>query len=380
MTLRWQSNRYIWLGLITLVVLCFLLVIFAPSNGIKIHGSTYSRAPEGYLGWYQYMQEQGSPVQRWQRPPENLLAEAGEGSHTLLQIYSGLVSKGLVLSPAWVDDWLAAGNTLVVLGIRQSATEARFKTNQSSDQGDVVVMTRRRHRTPNADQRLGDRYGAVVWQQDQESGTVVLTTTPHLAANAYRSDRGNYAFLANLVTETGGSIWVDEFLHGYKAPDAIIEEAIGTWEDYLSKTPIIAVVIQLGVIMGVFILAQNRRLGPRTLVKSPIVDNSQAYIDALAAVLHKAGSTPFLIDAIAKAEHLNLKKSLGLGPTDIDDTLIQGAWTQHTGQDSEILIPLLKPPQPQKTLSDSQINQWLANLQQIRQQILRFKADNNNHE
>ena len=116
MTARWQNNRYVWLGLIALVVLCFLLVIFAPSSGIKVSGSTYSRAPEGYLGWYSYMQERGTPVQRWQRPSEELL-DAGEGSaSTLVRIYSGLVSDSVVLAPAWVDDWLAAGNTLVALG------------------------------------------------------------------------------------------------------------------------------------------------------------------------------------------------------------------------------------------------------------------------
>ncbi len=371
MTLRWQPNRYIWMGLITLVVLCFLLVIFAPSSGIKVHGSTYSRAPEGYLGWYQYMEEQGSPVQRWQRPPKELLAAAGEdGPHTLLQIYSGLVSKGLVLSPAWVDDWLAAGNSLVVLGISQPVTEAQFKTQQASNQGDVVVMTRRRH--PNEFQPLGDSYGAVVWRQNRESGTVVLATTPHLAANAHQSDPGNYAFLSKLVTETGGSIWVDEFLHGYKAPDVIVEEAIGTWTEYLAKTPVMVMVIQLGLMMGVFILAQNRRLGTRRLVPSPVVDNSQVYINALAAVLHKAGSTAFMVDAIAKAERINLQKGLGL--TETDDASLQQAWTQRTGQGAEILTPLLKPPQASKPMSDSQINQWLVKLHQVRQHIARFKG------
>lgn len=373
MTIRWQRNRYIWLGLISLVVLCFLLVIFAPSSGIKVHGSTYSRAPEGYLGWYQYMQEQGSPVQRWQRPPAELLEEAqADGPHTLLQIYSGLVSKNLVLAPDWVDNWLAAGNTLVVLGINQPITEARFKTQQTSNQGDVVVMTRRRHLSPKGHAPLGDSYGAVVWHTERASGTVVMTTTPHLAANAHQSNPGNYAFLAELVTETGGSIWVDEFLHGYKAPDVMVEEAIGTWVDYLSKTPVMVIVIQLGLMMGVFILAQNRRLGTRRLVPSPVVDNSRVYIDALAAVLHKAGSTAFVVDAIAKAERLNLQKRLGL--TDTDDDSLQQAWTQRTGQGSEILTPLLQPPQPSKPMTDSQMNQWLTKLHQVRQYITRFKG------
>lgn len=378
MTLRWQSNRYIWLGLITLVVLCFCLVIFAPSSGIKVSGSTYSRAPEGYLGWYTYMEKRGTPVQRWQRPAQELLeaeaVDSAAGTHTLVQIYSGLVSESLVLSPDWVDEWLATGNTLVALGIQRSVTEADFKTEQTSDQGNVVVLTRRRHALVDDTQRLGDSYGSVVWQKSQESGTVILATTPHLAANAYQTSSGNYAFLADLVTNAGGTIWVDEFLHGYKAPDVILEDVIGNWEDYLSQTPVLAVVVQLGVIMGVLILAQNRRLGTRTLVKSPVVDNSQVYIEALAAVLHKAGSIAFLVDAIASTERLHLQHFLGLGSAGADDTSLQQAWTQHTGQSADILAPLLRPPQP-KTASDRQMSQWLASLQQIRQQMV--KTDNN---
>ena len=268
MTSRWQSNRYIWLGLITLVIVCFFLVLFAPSSGIKVSGSTYSRAPEGYLGWYTYMQERGTPVQRWQRPVPELL-DAGEETRTLVQIYSGLVSESLVLSPDWVDDWLAAGNTLVALGIQRSVTEAAFRTEQTSDQGNVVVLTRRRYALVDDTQRLGDSYGSVVWQKRQEAGTVILATTPHLAANAYQNSPGNYAFLADLVTASGGTVWVDEFLHGYKAPDVILEDVVGTWEDYLSQTPVLAVVVQLGIIMGVLILAHNRRVGTRTLVQSP---------------------------------------------------------------------------------------------------------------
>lgn len=377
MTLRWQHNRYIWLGLITLVLLCFLLIIFAPSSGIKISGSTYSRAPEGYLGWYSYMQERGNPVQRWQRPPGDLLKEdAREGPHTLLQIYSGLVSESFVMSSGWVDDWLAAGNTLVVLGVAKPVTESNFRTEQTSNQGKVVVKTRRRHLVSSHDQLLGDRYGSMVWRRQRESGTVILATTPHLAANAYQSAPGNYEFLAELVTatgETGGTIWVNEFLHGYKAPDVILEDVIGTWQDYLSKTPLLTVVIQLSVIMGVFILAQNRRLGSRTLVKSPVVDNSQVYIDALAGVLQKAGSRTFVVDAIAKTERLYLQKFLGLGPA--DNASLQQAWSQHTGQGAEILTPLLRPPQPDHTTSDRQLSQWLANLQEIRQQIAKSKGD-----
>jgi hypothetical protein len=385
MTSLGQRNRHVWMGLIALGLLCLLVVIFAPSNGLKTSGSTYSRAPEGYLGWYTYMQSQGTPVQRWQRPVGELRPQTGEGPQTLLRIYSDLVSEDLALAPAWVDDWLNAGNQLVLLGVRRSVTEAHFTTQLNSPQGPVTVITRRRD-TDRRDLQLtllGDDYGAVVWQdfpkqnlskQDSpDFGRLVLASTQHLAANAYQanpnSPNPNYAFLAELLTHPEGPIWVDEFLHGYKDTDVILADTIGNWSEYLSKTPVAVGVMQLSLIVGVFILAQNRRLGTRTLVKTPVVDNSQAYIDALAAVLYKAGSATFVVEAIAKAERLNLQKALGLGPSNVEDSTLKQAWSQHTGQNVELLTPLLQPPLAGTVAPDRQLRQWLAALYQIRQQI-----------
>lgn len=364
-----RGNRTVWIALIALALICLLLVIFAPSNGIKTSGSTYSRAPEGYLGWYTYMQDRGTPVQRWQRPPEELLSEEASGPQTLIQIYSGLINERLALAPGWVDDWLEAGNRLILLGVRRSVTGANFRTQLDSDQGTVRVATRRRQTASEefTSQQLGDRYGAVVWEKTQESGKLIMASTPHLAANTFQAYPANYAFLAQLIDESDGSVWVNEFLHGYKEADVILEDIGSSWYDYLSETPVAVVVLQLGIITGIFILAQNRRLGTRTVVKNPVVDNSQAYIEALAAVLHKADSVSFVVDAIAKADRAKLQKALGLGQASVDDTALKQTWVQHTGQSSEALMPLLRPPK--QLSSDKQLSQWLVRLQDIQKQV-----------
>ena len=64
MTRTLLTNRYVRLTLVALVLLCGLLVLLAPATGLKTSGSTYSRAPEGYMGWFDYMQAQGTPAQR----------------------------------------------------------------------------------------------------------------------------------------------------------------------------------------------------------------------------------------------------------------------------------------------------------------------------
>ncbi|MEL6249309.1 MAG: DUF4350 domain-containing protein, partial [Cyanobacteria bacterium J06627_15] len=167
-----MTRRSVWIGLMALGVLCLLLMVLAPESGRKTSGSTYSRAPEGYLGWYETAIEQGITLQRWQRPIEEILPEGEAGGQTLLRIFSGnvsrIVAEGVYSDEDWLDEWLAAGNRVISLGVRQPVSEAKFKTLQDSPQGKVEIHTRRRQRdlTGNRARLLNDAYGAVVWREN----------------------------------------------------------------------------------------------------------------------------------------------------------------------------------------------------------------------
>ncbi|MDB9528888.1 DUF4350 domain-containing protein [Oscillatoria sp. CS-180] len=365
------SNRYIRFGLVAVVLLFLAILVLAPATGQKTSGSTYNRAPQGYLGWYAYMEAEGKPIKRWRRPLTDLLEQpASEEPQTLLQVYSGMVSTYRAWDGEWLSDWLAAGNRFVALGINTWIEDVPFTTSQVSPFGDVIVKTRRRERLPiNSDRNLlGDEFGAIVWQEERNGNAAQLyvAATPHLAANAYRYAPGNYDFLADLVTQAGGTIWVDEYIHGYKDADVVVEEVVNSWGAYLAETPIKIALIQIAILLSIFLLAQNRRLGNLTPVREPKVDNSQAYIDALAAVLHKAESTSFLVDMITKAERSRLLQALGFNKTGVEDAALQAAWTQQTGQPAEAIAPLLKSTQ-QPQLTESALNTWLETLRQIRQ-------------
>lgn len=368
------SNRYVRIGVIAVVLLVLLSVILAPATGQKTSGSTYNRAPEGYLGWFRYMEDQDTPVQRWQRPLEELEPDASE-PQTLLRVYSGLVYPYAGWSREWLQDWLAAGNDFVALGINEAIREAPFRTRQASPQGTVIIKTRRRHSLSEKGERgrLGDDFGAIVWQKlgTEEEGSAYFAVTPHLAANAYLDAPGNYAFLTDLVSQSGGTIWVDEYLHGYKDVDVIVEETVNSWIVYLARTPVKIAFVQLAILLGILLVSHNRRLGNLKTLSAPQVDNSQAYIEALAAVLHKAESTSFLVDMITKAERSSLRKSLGLSETGVDDATLKEAWTQQTGQPGEALTPLLNPSRRVRKSADQTLNQWLMRLLRIRQTPIR---------
>ncbi|MGF1520955.1 MAG: DUF4350 domain-containing protein [Leptolyngbyaceae cyanobacterium] len=392
-----SSSRGLRIALVAMVVMFGLLFFLAPATGQKTSGSTFNRAPEGYLGWYQYMEAQGAPVQRWKRPLQVLLEEDTATPQTLLRVYPSMIDPRRIQYNWWIEEWLEAGNDLVILGLAGPVTEAAFTTRSNSPQGAVLLDTRRRHFVlPDSEQPvsegeqplplkreqpvLADDYGAVVWQQQllNAEGTAYFAVTPHLAANAYRNEPGNYALLADLVTRSGGTIWVDEYLHGYIEPtdeaaatEAEEERFEGGWISYLANTPVKIAVIQIAVLVGIFLLAQNQWLGNRSRLQAPKIDNSQAYIEALAGVLHKANSTSFLVDMITKAERSVLQRSLGFNQETIEDAELRTAWTQQTGQSGQALDPLLAPPRQVQRNPDVILSQWLAQLRQIRQTPIR---------
>lgn len=365
------ANKYVRIGLVAIVLLGLLLILLAPATGQQTSGSTFNPGPEGYRGWYEYMEEQGVSIQRWRRPVDELGAEEASAPQTLLRVYPGLRQSYIDLSSSWIDDWTAAGNSLIILGLDASITEAPFTTQQASPQGDVVIQTRKRHLSSDPDELLADDHGATVWQRNWQGGAagegaIYAAVTPHLAANAYRDEPGNYAFLADLVNRGSGPIWVDEYLHGYKAADVIVEQVASNWGAYLAKTPVKIAVIQILIGLGIVLLAQNWRLGNLRVLRASRVDNSQAYIEALAAVLHKAASTPFLIDMITKAERSRLQKSLGFHKAQVDDGALRAAWSQQTGRPAQVIDPLINPRKQVAPKADARLKRWLIQLAQIR--------------
>jgi hypothetical protein len=376
-----QRRRPLTVGLLALALLLGLLILGAPATSRLESGSTWHRGPAGYSAWYESLAQQGVDVQRWQRPVPELierLENDGDTFTTLVQNppSSPQVETLLAVLPVFVDqddlpmllpwlpEWLEAGHRLVVLGMKTPVTAAPFSQTLTSEAGPVQIDTRRRYPAGrNLGTDLGDDYGAVVWQQSVDSGQFVVSVTPHLAANAYLNQPGNFALLSDLVTRAGGRVWVDEYLHDYRDADAIAAEVSGdSWLNYLARTPLMILVCQAIAVTLIALLAFNRRLGQRRTVQPPRIDNSKAYIQALAGVLHKAGSHDFVVQTLSQAERLHLQKSLGLGETPVPDAQLQAAWNEQSGRPATDLAAVLHPPHPQ---GDRPLRDWLKQLQSL---------------
>ena len=399
------SNRRFWLlGAIAITAIIIITLVFAPANNKLNSGSTYNRAPDGYGAWYAFMSKRGTKVERWQKPVADFAKNPdAKTSSTLLRVYSSSIPEA-VSNPE--KNWVKQGNTLVILGVDAPVTAAPFSSLLPASAGKIKIDTGRRvfrDKKPI----LGDQFGGIVWTKTVGKGTVYFASAPHLAANAYQDFPGNYEFLARLVTQSEGGgkeiegteqalavnfiqnpinrsqktsdiinkVWVDEYIHGYKDPEIIEREFKDDLFTYLAKTPLFPVLIQGTIILIVAIFAGWKRFGQPVTLSAPQVDNSEAYIQALASVLEKANSTDFAVETIGKAEQLQLQKALLLGQASLESESLIDAWVEQTGRKATELADLVRSPSRKQRISDRDLLAWLGKWEQIRQHLQSNRKD-----
>jgi len=369
-----KSKRRLWLfGLITVGAIILITLIAAPANNKLNSGSTYNRAPDGYGAWYAFMSQRGTPIGRWRKSFEDLAVNKNTKTPTtLLRVNSGFNPETYSLKE---ETWVKIGNNIVLIGVREPVTKAPFSTQYNTELGVVKIDTQRRKKSV-IEEHLRDNFGAIVWERKIGKGSVIYCSTPHLAANAYQDYPGNYEFLAQLVTEKSQTIWVDEYSHGYKDSDVIKREQKQDLLSYLAQTPVFPVLVQIGILLLIAIWAGNHRFGKSLTLVTPAVDNSQAYIQALASILQKAESSEFVVEVIGKEEQLQLQKSLFLGETLLDHQILIDTWVQKTGRPAAELAQLLQLSAKKRRMSETQLLNWLTKWKQIHRHFLFNKINN----
>ena len=350
-----------WLTLAIALALLLVLTLLTAPNNPKSDGSTYSRSPEGYSAWYDAVKQAGQPIEQSRQPLNKLFDRKGR-KITLLQISPEADRNAID------RDWISQGNRAILIGSRMASriTDAPFNSNIAIPQGQLQIATSRRYHDRNA-QSITDQYGAIVQRETIGQGEIIRILPLFLAANAYHDTANNFEFLTNLTK--GDRIIVDEYIHGYRDAESAEAEGKGDLFSYFAKTPVAIALIQIMVLLGVLIYGKNWRFGPVRSIQPPVVNNSRAYIQALASVLQKANSTDFVTDTLSQAELQHLQRELGLGTGNLDRHSLLAAWQAETGQSPALLSDLLdslseKSPRHKK-LTEAELTQWLARLQQL---------------
>jgi len=353
-------------GAIAIVAIILITLLAAPANNKLNSGSSYNRAPEGYGAWYAFIQQRGIPIQRWRKPFADLATnQKGKPPTTLLRVHNSLTYPHISDTER---NWIEQGNTLVNLGVRGTVTAAPFSTIQRKEGERIKIDTQRREKE-EPEGLLGDRFGAIVWSEKIGKGQVIYATTPHLAANAYQDFPGNYEFLAKLVSQNSQTVWIDEYIHGYKDAEVIKQEHQQNVFSYLAQTPLFPAFVQGCIILLVTILALNRRFGKPLTLSPPVINNSQAYIQALASVLQKANSSELILELVGKEEKLQLQKALVLGEVPLENQELVSAWVQQTGRPATELQQLLQIKSRKHRISETDLLTWLGKWENIRRHL-----------
>jgi hypothetical protein len=382
-------KKYWKFGLLAIIAIVLLTVFSAMGGDPRQPGSSYSIAANGYSSWYQTMLDRGANIHRWQKPFTQLAkSETYSEGTTLLQVNNKL--DRLHLSGNQID-WVARGNTLVVLGVTAPAWEIPFRQDLDSNLGKVRIETTRRFKQklidiglpPSTPLRsiLSDKSGQVITQFDLKQGRVIIATTPYLAANAFQDFRPNYQLLTQVVTDDRQQILVDEYIHGYidRKPKASVKkdapvdgESIADDTDkidvleYLFKTPFLIAVLNLLLGTIVLIWQQNRRFGKVIIPKLPEIENSEAYIQALGGVLRQANSSDFVVQNIGKTQQLSWQRKLGLGSDRlVTAPILINAWEERTKLPTDDLRYVLQLTTAERRLTPTELSIWLTKLQNV---------------
>lgn len=353
-----KNKNNLIIGIIILIVIILITLFFAPNNNQQQSGSTYNRKPDGYAAWYEYMLNKGIKFQRWEKPFQ-ALSEKNDQRITLLKIQPSLTYYYLTENER---KWLKKGNNLIVLGIKTNPTKAKFSTIHNSELGIIKLETSRRSEKQSS--ILEDEFGAIIWQDIIEKGEFTQVVTSYFAANAYQNYQGNYQFLERLVTKYNQPIFIDEYLHGYKDKQTIQEEFDDNLISYLLQTPLIILVIQGLILFIICIWSFNKRFGQIIKILPPKINNSKAYINALAAVLEKAESSEFILEIIGKEEQKQLQKQLGLGNKLLSHQALIDIW-QNQSKNKLLLEALFQLQLKKTSLNETELLNWLNEWQKI---------------
>jgi Domain of unknown function (DUF4350) len=404
-------KQYWHLGLFAIVAIVFVTFISAIGGDPRQVGSSYSIAPNGYSAWYQMMSDRGIEIQRWQKSFPRLARNGKyEVGTTLLQVNPQL--SPLELTDAQ-QKWVRQGNTLAILGVTAPASDIPFRSSLESPQGDVKIETTRRFKPDivkigtdkelSPQSVLSDRSGNVINEFKLGKGSIVIATTPHLAANTYQDLRPNFELLAEIVTKDRQQVLVDEYIHGYVSrksaataknrkqrngerggsvegsedwdepgdiPDyeqgeSGYEPDKGDMLDYLAKTPLLVVFTNLCLGTIVLVWQQNRRFGKVAIPKPIEIENSQAYIQALGGVLYQANSSEFVVQNIGRAKQLSWQQRLGLGKERlVEPEIAIAAWEnqlQLPADDLRFVLQLMS----ERRLTPAELITWLEKIRQI---------------
>jgi hypothetical protein len=139
-------------------------------------------------------------------------------------------------------------------------------------------------------------------------GRIIVLSDPYIVANNGINQADNSRLAINLVTSRPGQIAFDEYHHGYGANN-------NRFFQYFEGTPVIAIFLQCGLVIGLVFLSQSLRFGRPIPQSEPSRLSKLEYVSAMAELQKRTRAYDLAIENIYSDFRRRVTALIGLDNT-----------------------------------------------------------------
>lgn len=358
-----KSNR-LWWQIAALVAVSALAVVTGSAfdeewkkvvpEGRQM-ASMFNKRATGLKAAAQLAKDVGAPVEAWERPYRELKDVRG----TLV-----LITPTESLQPFQTEQilsWVSKGNDLIYtddmqfelsntvarkLGLKAKAARTPGKKSVEVDIVPVGklpelanVKTLRLESATRVDGGTPiakDGRGAYFTVTKFGKGRVLFGTCPSFLANntiAKKEFWGNFQLFANFCRTTPGTIYFDEYGHGFSGGTNVFT--------YIANTPVGAVAAQIVLIIIIGVLSESQRFGAARGIEPRRKISNLEFISGLSHAYRRAKANTAVLEILFHSFKNKLSRALAVSPHEPTERLNE-AWQQSKFQSTHNLESLLK--------------------------------------
>jgi hypothetical protein len=207
-----------------------------------------------------------------------------------------------------------------------------------------------------------DAQGAFLTVIKFGKGRVLFGTCPSILANktiAKKEYWGNFQFISNWFKTTPGTIYFDEYAHGFSGGTNVFA--------YLAHGPVGAASAQIILILIIAVISESQRFGAARGIETRRQISNLEFINGLSHAYRRAKANTAVLDILFHAFKNKLSRALAVSPHEPVERLNE-AWSQSKFQSSHDLGNLLKQYEEfmtRRDVSDSELKTMVETCDKI---------------
>ena len=346
-------NKEKTIFLITLISAIIILIIAASisvvleqkkaDKELTLNRSIFNKRGSGYSAWYKIAKDSGVQINVWKNSFKKLKDLKDENATMIIaspEQYDPTRYEYL-FSETDTDEllnWVRLGNTLIYIDDFSRSVARNFikkidlshsntidedshfenqfnqyeeeKTIYDTEHDLISFLSEEISSTSKA--RLKDKYieplisdeeGLVLGKRQYGKGAIYILTLPDIIDNSsLYEEEDNYQFFTNLVLAESGTVYINEYVHGFVKNEGLMT--------YYGKTLLNPISKQILLFLVILIWSVSRRFGKVIPVKDPDRRTNLEYVEAMGNLYLLSGLTGTALRPIYNQFRLKLCKEL----------------------------------------------------------------------